>query len=365
MQLLSDVLKSYLATRLQANGKATHIGNIDQRSILVELPIYFKSLLLQIGRGDEFIVEGSIGNGNMALVPWVGIFNRAVTATAQEVYYIVLLFSETMTSCYLSLNQGVTELKGQFGPAVANSKMRATARRALQFLVTDRGAFLGPIDLDATGSLGKGYENSAIESYRYDLQNLPNQVNVAENFLSLLNHYDRLVAVAGPSLQFLAPISEDEFHQAAMEKALVANLDDDEPDVSLPIPGRSETSRNGCFRSIKFAALALRRAEFKCEIDATHETFLSRASKQYYVEAHHLVPISKQNLFPFSLDVPANIVALCATCHKLLHHGRIVDKRDHLIRLLKERRERLEKMEILVGDEVLLSYYRKGLIDDE
>lgn len=365
MQLISEVLENYATTRRQLNGKAFNVGNVDQKNLLVELPKFFVTLLAKSGREKEFKVEGTIGIGNIARVPWVGIFNCAVTASAQEGYYIVLLFSEDMQSCYLSLNQGVTGLMGQYGPAIANLKMKTAANRALQFFVTAPDAILGPIDLNATGLLGKGYENSAIESFRYDRNNLPSHTTVIENFDRLLSDYDRLIWVAGPSLQFLAPISDHEFCQVAMEKAVIVDLDDDEPDRSLPVPPKSAASRSGYVRNVNFAALALKRANFKCEIDPNHETFLARARKHQYVEAHHLVPISKQEYFKVSLDVPANIVALCATCHKLLHHGRIIDKRDYLLRLLAARQGRLQEIEILLDSEQLLNFYRKNLLEEE
>jgi 5-methylcytosine-specific restriction protein A len=113
------------------------------------------------------------------------------------------------------------------------------------------------------------------------------------------------------------------------------------------------------------AAQAMARAHFKCEVDPTHQTFISRARRVPYVEAHHLVPMSQQEVFPVSLDVEANVVALCATCHKLLHHGRAADKRDHLIKLLADREERLKAAEILFDKSALFRLYSRDLPDEE
>ena len=164
------------------------------------LPAFFADLLAQSGRELDFAVEGSIGIGNLASVPWVAIFNRAVTKTAQHGYYIVLLFSEDMKSCFLCLNQGITEIRETYGNQIAHAKMRGAALHAVQFLDVDPVAQIGPINLQARGHLGRGYEQGAIESYRYEAGSLPNELDVAANFRVLLGHYDRLVAVVGPSL---------------------------------------------------------------------------------------------------------------------------------------------------------------------
>lgn len=57
----------------------------------------------------EYVVTGSVGQGNWASVPWVAIMNRKITVSTQRGYYIVYLFSEDMQSVYLTLAQGVTE----------------------------------------------------------------------------------------------------------------------------------------------------------------------------------------------------------------------------------------------------------------
>src|SRR5689334_18509031 len=65
----------------------------------------------EIGSSDRFRVKGSAGQGRWVNAPWIGIFNRIVTDTAQRGYYPAILFREDMTGVYLSLNQGMTEAK--------------------------------------------------------------------------------------------------------------------------------------------------------------------------------------------------------------------------------------------------------------
>ena len=58
----------------------------------------------------SFIWDGSPGKGRLADAPWLAIFNPLVTDTAQKGYYPVFLFSNSLNSVYLSLNQGMADL---------------------------------------------------------------------------------------------------------------------------------------------------------------------------------------------------------------------------------------------------------------
>ncbi len=53
-------------------------------------------------------IQGSIGQGNFANYPWIGIFNNKVSTGATVGYYIVLLISDDLQQLYLTLNQGST-----------------------------------------------------------------------------------------------------------------------------------------------------------------------------------------------------------------------------------------------------------------
>ncbi len=68
-----------------------------------------------IGDNHRYLVSGSAGQGNWARVPWAAVFDRFVTDTAQDGYYVVYLVREDFAGIYLSLNQGVTTVKKQYG----------------------------------------------------------------------------------------------------------------------------------------------------------------------------------------------------------------------------------------------------------
>lgn len=372
MQELKTVFDNYLETKKELDGKAIKADRPDLTSLLSSIPTYFKNILTQQQRAKDFCVEGSYGQGNIAGVPWVGIFNRQVTTTAQEGYYIVLLFSEDMSYCYLSLNQGVTAFEKIYTQKIAHQKIKEGAQFALRFINPEAGTISGPIELQATRHLGKGYEKGSIISYKYDRNALPDSTKLESDFLQLLNHYDALIPIAGKSLQDLVPVSENQYQQAVQEKtksekrAKKAPEPFTEKDGPQPPPPKSTALGSGGYqRDPKIAAHALTLADFKCEIDPNHKTFTSGAKGHQYVEAHHLIPMSQQGSFSVSLDVSANIVALCPNCHKLLHHGTAEEKRPHLKALLKPRQDRLQEKNIQIEAKDLAKIYKDELLEDE
>lgn len=79
-------------------------------------------------------------------------------------------------------------------------------------------------------------------------------------------------------------------------------------------------------RDRRVAAEAIRRNHFMCQIDSNHAWFHSKATNKNYVEAHHIIPISTQALFEYSIDCTPNIASLCPVCHRQIHYGYKSDK---------------------------------------
>jgi 5-methylcytosine-specific restriction protein A len=64
---------------------------------------------------DRYLVEGSAGQGQWAQVPWVALFDRLITTSAQQGFYVVYLFRADLSGVYLSLNQGITIIRETYG----------------------------------------------------------------------------------------------------------------------------------------------------------------------------------------------------------------------------------------------------------
>jgi energy-coupling factor transporter ATP-binding protein EcfA2 len=101
---VESLLNNY--TRVKAEGFANHPFAVYMRN---EVP----RLILKTGivESDRYLIEGSVGKGNWATVPWVCIFDRKITTSATSGVYIVYLLSEDGETLYLTLNQGCTRIR--------------------------------------------------------------------------------------------------------------------------------------------------------------------------------------------------------------------------------------------------------------
>ncbi|WP_305854673.1 MrcB family domain-containing protein [Caballeronia sp. Sq4a] len=340
-----------------------------QRAIVEALPGFFKRASSISAQAETHKFEGSYGLGNMALCPWVGIFDRRITESARNGYYIVLLFAENMKGCYLSLNQGYSQFREAFhSEALALQKSRDVAREVAMHLSRPIRAQFGPIDLGAKGGLGKGYEQAAIVSYYYPASELPDERQLSSDFVSLLNLYNEVYKFAGLSLIDFAPVVDNDYQddaiQAALEMIGGAPFPEEKRGVEPPpAKSRAKTGAQYC-RDSRKAAAALLYADFKCELDVTHTSFTAKKTGRPYVEAHHLIPMSAQPRFEVSLDVTGNIVALCPNCHRMLHHATPVEKKSALRSLLLRRQAGLTEKGIVVNLTQVIAFYSQNLDDD-
>ncbi len=116
--------------------------------------------------------------------------------------------------------------------------------------------------------------------------------------------------------------------------------------------------KNNCSyrRNVCKSLEALRLANYSCELDCSHVSFLRKSNNKFYTEPHHLIPMFCQENFPVSLDVEANIVSLCSTCHNHIHYGKGAEAL--VQKLYEDRKDRLEKAGIKIELKELLAIYQ-------
>lgn len=124
-----------------------------------------------------------------------------------------------------------------------------------------------------------------------------------------------------------------------------------------------ENRGEGYQRDRKVVENALFASGYLCEGQCGCDLFTKQDGKNNYTEGHHLIPLSFQPLFKYSLDVEANVVSLCPRCHRLLHYG--LDKRQLLLTLYKKRIARLKMCRIAISYEKLLLFYSKSGVDEK
>ncbi len=76
---------------------------------------------------DTYKIKGSIGTGRISKCPWVAIMHNKETSSTKRGIYLVFLFSRDLNRVYLSLGQGVSEIK-----MAEINKNRETLRDELQ-----------------------------------------------------------------------------------------------------------------------------------------------------------------------------------------------------------------------------------------
>jgi hypothetical protein len=190
--------------------------------------------------------------------------------------------------------------------------------------------------------------------------------------MTLNSNGKKLCEVKNSSSIFMVNISDDTNNllkkimddgEYAFQK-LVESLDNVESIVVEDVPkkpkSRSERAKHsGAYdRNAEVSRNAVVLAKHCCELDPEHKEFTSRTTGKNYVESHHLVPMEFQDEFPdVSIDVEANVVALCSCCHTKIHHA----INEEIIPLVEKmywaRKNRLEKCGINITLVSLLEMY--------
>jgi 5-methylcytosine-specific restriction protein A len=142
----------------------------------------------------EFEVEGSPGKGQWNRCPWVAILDPLITDTAQKGYYVVYLFREDFSGFYLSLNQGVTDLRRIYKSG-AKDALRARASDFRARLPKERGPLsIVEIDLRSSTSanFSSDYEAGNILSVFYSSSQVLSESSLVEDLRRVFDLYNQL-----------------------------------------------------------------------------------------------------------------------------------------------------------------------------
>ncbi|POR00268.1 hypothetical protein AU468_09770 [Alkalispirochaeta sphaeroplastigenens] len=138
----------------------------------------------------EFKINGSVGAGNWANVPWLSILDPDVTKTTQDGLYPVYLFKSDGSGVYLSLNQGTTIPAKKLGKRKAVQRARYFSEEAREKIKTSNSWSRGDINLLAKTPLGKSYEAPNIFSKYYPCENIPDHSVLKDDIFEILNIYE-------------------------------------------------------------------------------------------------------------------------------------------------------------------------------
>ena len=128
-------------------------------------------------------VKGSVGAGSWADVPWIGVFDKRVTTSAQRGVYIVYLLNKTTKELFLTLNQGVTDVV-----TTSNSKAADNLQNRAQSIRSKIGSFLG-LESSLNGSGSKAYDAGCIYYIKYTLDSLPEDEELYSDLSKFIEAY--------------------------------------------------------------------------------------------------------------------------------------------------------------------------------
>lgn len=280
-------------------------GNAVAELIRKDVPEAIRTIL---GSNERYLIHGSAGQGVWARVPWAAVFDRFITESAQDGYYLVYLVREDFSGVYLSLNQGVTSIREQYG----FDAKRALLVRANDFLARlgklADGLLQGPIDLGVAGSssLGAYYEHGAICSVFYPKADLPSDQQLSADLLRFADLYFNLVS------------RETRLYEQA-------DAEDDEEGLGVEdLKNLREHKR--VERNKKLAARAKRIHGYKCKACGFDFELKYGALGRGFIEAHHLTPLAELKGQKVTLDPRNDFTVLCANCHRMIHKTEFVNR---------------------------------------
>lgn len=292
------LLEEYSRARSQAFAK-----NALADMLRVDIP---KEIAESIGNSIRYEVEGSPGKGNWASVPWIAVLDRLVTETARQGYYLVYLVKKDCSGVYLSLNQGVTTIRNQYGV----SAKQALATRAMDFLARlgslTKGLNCGPIDLGVKKGLGADYQQGSVCSVFYARDEIPTEEVLKSDLERFLGLYKHLVD-SESRLYFRVDTEDDE-----------AGL---EPEKLLRIREHKRIERNR-----KLVAKVKKLQGSTCKACGFNFEQTYGALGADFIEAHHLTPLSEQTGDSVLLDPRRDFTVLCSNCHRMIHRSEFVNR---------------------------------------
>ncbi|PTB33518.1 MrcB family domain-containing protein [Photobacterium phosphoreum] len=136
----------------------------------------------------DYLIKASAGAGNWADVPWLSILNPKITESTQSGIYPVYLFRSDGSGVYLSLGFGTTELKRQYGTALARKKAEAL-RNSIRELDNRLDDWDQKVDLRSNTVLGQSYEWASAGAKFYPLENMPDENTLTSELIELLEIY--------------------------------------------------------------------------------------------------------------------------------------------------------------------------------
>jgi 5-methylcytosine-specific restriction protein A len=303
-----------------AKHKEDHVNAGDPLYQLMvhSLPAALRDALATSG----YKIRGSAGQYNFlwAETPWVGVFDRLVTESAQRGHYIVFLIHPKGSAVFLSLNQGVTETRAAGGKNYLERLVARGAQLRSHLAGNDlSGLISGPIDLGGKGPRTQGYAAGNVVALPLLADELPHDAVLAAHLARFTRLYEA------------ATVGDDE------TRPIDPLIDTTGGKKSQTENRRLRWHLRAEGRNRAAAKKAKELGEYSCEVCQRRPVDELGEIGKRCVDAHHLTPFSELDSRPRNLDPKADFAVVCANCHRLLHSETPPLRPAKLADLLRER----------------------------
>lgn len=282
-----------------------------------------------LGQNASFYqVVGSPGKGNWAAVPWISVFDPDITTSATRGYYVVYLVNPTEKTIALSLNQGATAVRDEFGRRAREIlRSRATLMRARLQLYEKHFADHS-ISLGSSQELPGDYEAGHALGRVYRAESLPMDERLAHDLQDIVAMYGRLKYLGGLEQS----IEPSEAQEIAQERPAAQTID--------------EQRQYKLHRKIERQAGVSERVKqikgYVCEACSFRfEDYYGPLGAQF-IEAHHRRPLgslAQGQRVAYRLDT--DFLVLCANCHRMIHRMPDTSDVEALRQLIREHKQDL------------------------
>ena len=262
----------------------------------------------------DYKLSVNSGVGNIASCPWIGIHSKSesIDAKSQTGLYLTILWKYDGSGVCLSFQKGTDNS--------SSKEIQSTVSRVRNKYLTS--ILDKEINLNAPNKSRrpKNYEKANITGRNYSLQTLE---KLDYDIILLKNLYEEVIGVRKKIEEIINKTEEEEIEYQAHGKK------------------RATTTESiKWVRDPKIRDQALKKTNYKCELDNSHQTFIYKGVQ--FMEGHHLIPMEYQHLFTNSLDVVSNIISLCPNCHRKIHYGEPLERIEMATKLYNIRKPDLE-----------------------
>ncbi len=181
----------------------------------------------------------------------------------------------------------------------------------------------------------------------------------------LMSIYNRMPEITCSTIEEIFPVDNETDQDDAYKKRVSNTVGYDvkseyfqKQNRRKPKQTNTKSGNRGYATNARIAKTALEIANYKCEYENEHLTFINKSDKPF-MEMHHLIPMSAQDDFENNLDCVENIVSLCPNCHSAIHYGNKECRQSYLNNLYLKRECDLKEAGVYISfDELFEKYYK-------